>query len=145
VILDDSAFSGGFRNKSGRYHGRTATWIYGQGTPYNTMTANFDLDSVPQSQAYLNVAGVDSEDPAKVPIRIIINGAVIYEGPDPLPNDSRSGPGGPGNWGSYTWEIGAGILQQGANSLSITNLDPSDKINYPIFFMLDYATITWGQ
>lgn len=145
ITLDDTNFTGGFTNKNGRYHGRTAQWVYGQGTAYNTMATSFNLDVVPDKPASLTVVGVDSEDEAKTPIRIMINGAVIYEGPDPLPNDSRDGPGGKGNWGAYTWELNPGVLQQGINGISIENLDPSDKINYPLFFMLDYATISWGE
>ena len=60
-------------------------------------------------------------------------------------DDSRAGPGGQGNWGAVVFDIPPGALQPGANTLSITNLDPSDKVNYPIFFMLDYAQIVWGE
>lgn len=144
TTLDSSDFRGGYTRSNGRYHGRTAQWVYGQGTSYHTMTASFNLDQAPQGVANLTIVGVDSEDPAKTPIRIEINGAVIYEGPDPLPNDFDTGPNGSGNWGSYTWQLNPGVLQQGSNSLSITNLDPSNKIGSPPFFMLDYATISWG-
>ncbi len=143
ITLDAADFSGGYTRSNGKYHGRTARWVYGQGTPYHTMTASFTLDRAPQSQANLTITGVDSEDAPKTPIRIEINGAVIYEGRDPLPNDNNTGPNGPGNWGTYTWQFDPGVLQQGGNTLSITNLDPSSKIGYPLFFMLDYATISY--
>ena len=75
----------------------------------------------------------------------IVNGTVIYEEPDPLPNDNSKGPGGEGNWGTASLDIPPGVLKEDENTLSITNLDPSDKINYPIFVMLDYAVVSWGQ
>jgi hypothetical protein len=34
-------------------------------------------------------------------------------------------------------------LQPGLNVLTITNLDPSDKINFPIFIMVDSVTLKW--
>jgi hypothetical protein len=37
------------------------------------------------------------------------------------------------------------LLQQGTNVISISNLNPSGKVNYPLFFMLDYVTIAWGE
>ena len=144
VTLDDTQFSGGYTRTDGHYHGRTARWVYGQGTQYSTMTAHFKMSGGPVGSASLAVVGVDSEDLPKTPIRITINGAVIYEGPDPLPNDLRTGPNGPGNWGSQAWEFDPTILHDGDNTLSIINLDPSDKVNYPLFFMLDYATVSWG-
>lgn len=145
VNLDDAAFSGGYTRADGRYHGRSAHWVYGQGTPYHTMSTTFNADNAPSGLATLTIVGIDSEDPPRTPIRISLNGVIVYEGPDPLPNDNRSGPTGPGNWGTYSWQIGPGVIAPGANTLSITNLDPSDKINYPIFFMLDSATISWDQ
>ena len=145
VYLDDTAFSGAATRSDGMYHGRTAHWIYGQGTPYHTMTTSFNIDNPPTGEAKLQINGVDSEDSAKTPIRITINNTVIYEGPDPLPDDTTNGPNGPGNWGLYTWRVNPGVFVQGQNTLTIDNLSPSDKVNYPLFFMLDYAVISWGQ
>src|SRR5207253_1921394 len=119
----------------GLYHGRTARWVYGQGTPYSSMTANFRIDTTPTGTASLMIDGLDSEDPAKTPIQITINSSVIYLGLNPLPNDDNSGVNGPGNWGQYTWQFDASVLRQGSNSVTIANLSPSDKINYPLFFM----------
>ncbi len=142
ITLDDNAFVGGFSNPGG-YHGRTAQWVYGQGTDYSSMTAGFNIREVPRGPGALTIVGVDSEDEPKTPMRLMVNGYVLYEGPDPLPNDDQSGRDGPGNWGSYTWRIPPNLLVAGENSISIINLDPSDQINYPIFIMIDTVTITW--
>ena len=75
----------------------------------------------------------------------MLNGAVLYQGGAPLPNDNTSGPNGAGNWGSYTWQFDASLLREGGQTLSITNLDPSGRIDYPIFFMVDRVNITWAS
>jgi serine/threonine-protein kinase len=143
VALEDRDFTGGYFRQDGLYHGVTATWVYGQATQYSTMTALFNIDSAPAGQATLTIIGLDSEDTAKTPISIVVNGVEIYIGGNPLPNDFNTGPQGAGNWGAVQWVIPAGLLQPGTNTLSITNLTPGGTINAPPFFMLDSATITW--
>ncbi len=135
---------GGYRDSDGRYHGRTARWVYGQGTAYHTMTARFPVVSQPVGTATLTLVGIDSEDEPKTPVRISVNGEVVFQGGNPLPNDFCCGSSGPGNWGSVRIRIPAGVLQQGTdNTLTISNLDPSDRIFYPIFVMIDRATVTY--
>ncbi|MDQ3703956.1 MAG: protein kinase [Chloroflexota bacterium] len=143
VALEDRDFIGGYFRSDGLYHGVTATWVYGQATEFSTMTALFNIDSAPQGQATLTIVGLDSEDPVKTPISIVVNGVEIFVGGNPLPNDFTTGPQGAGNWGAAQWVIPAGVLQAGTNTLSITNLTPGGTINAPPFFMLDTATITW--
>lgn len=143
VALEDADFIGGYFRQDGLYHGRTATWVYGLGTQYSTMTALFNINSAPEGQATLTVIGVDSEDTAKTPISIVMNGVEIYVGGNPLPNDFSTGVFGAGNWGAAQWVIPAGLLQPGTNTLTITNLSNTSHINAPPFFMLDSATITW--
>ena len=58
-MLDDNAFQGGYTNSNGTYQGRTAHWVYGQGTQYHTMTANFNIDTLPQGIASLTIYGVN--------------------------------------------------------------------------------------
>ena len=143
ITLEDNAFVGGYTRSDGMYHRRTAHWVYGQGTDYHTMSASFNLDQVPDGPINLTIVGVDSEDDAKTPMRLLINSTVIYEGANPLPDDTRGGVNAPGNWGSYTWQFNSAALQPGTNTLTVSNLDPSDRINYPIFIMVDYAAISW--
>lgn len=123
------------------YHGRTATWVYGQGTRFHTMTATAQIRGEPVGPARFTVVGIDSEDEPKTPMRLTINDILIYEGPNPLPNDDCCGNRGPGNWGGVTFELPPGILRSGNNRISITNLDPSDEIFLPIFVMVDRAVL----
>jgi len=143
VTIDGPGFSGGYTNSTATYHGRSAEWVYGQGTDYSSMQAVFTIDEKPRGPGELTIVGVDSEDVPKTPMLIDINGKVIFEDRDPLPNDNSNGPNAPGNWGEVTFRIDPNVLQQGQNTITITNLDPSNKINYPIFIMIDSATVTW--
>jgi serine/threonine-protein kinase len=142
TVLEDSAFMGGYTREDG-YHGRSAQWVYGQGTEYNTMTAQFTIERKPKGRASLTLVGLDSEDKAKTPMRVTLNDQVVFDGPDPLPNDTENGPQGEGNWGSITWRLENKALQEGQNTISITNLDPSDQINFPIFIMIDQVALEW--
>lgn len=139
VRLEETVWRGGWQ-QSRRYGGRNATWIYGTGTNYSTMQAAFVVDTQPSGEAALTVEGMDSEDRAKTPIRISINGTEIYNGPNPLPNDDL--PLETGTWSSYTWRFNANLVQPGTNVIRISTLIPG-KFRQPPFFMLDYAILSF--
>jgi hypothetical protein len=92
--------------------------------------------------AYLTIAGLDSADEAKTPIRVVLNGQTIYEGPNPLANSNPQGSSLADPWGSYSWPVDPNVLLQGANTLNITNLARASAANPP-FLVLDYAAFTW--
>jgi hypothetical protein len=143
--IPDGWFVGDFDGQgSGTYHGRSASWVYGQGTPYHTMTASFVLDDELEAvgRASLRIVGLDGENDPKNPVRIVLNGVTLYEGPNPLPNDYCCGGSGPGNWGSMVLEFSATLLAR-ENSLSITNLAPSDCTSCTKFVMVDYAVLDY--
>jgi hypothetical protein len=118
--------------------------VYGQGTPYDTMTARFRLDEVGQfgRRASLEIVGLDGDNPRKNQISIAINGVTIYAGPNPLPNDECCGPSGPGNWGSAVFDVPGEILRRN-NSLVISNLEPGDCTQCPNYVMVDYADLEY--
>ena len=88
LVLEDTAFHGGLRNGGGSiYGGRTSTWVYGQGSGFSTMSASFNVRQVAAGNATLTIVGMDSEDPAKTPMRVAVNNSVLYEGASPFPND----------------------------------------------------------
>ncbi len=142
VTISALSFQGGFTNPGG-YHLRNPQWVYGQGTQYHTMSASFAISDKPKGPADLAVVGVNSEDAPKCHLRVLVNDQVVFDGSDPLPNDNTDGPQAPGNWGTAHFRIGPNILQQGNNTVTFINLDPSDKINYPIFIMINSVTLTW--
>ncbi|HEX6290348.1 MAG TPA: hypothetical protein VFZ66_14235 [Herpetosiphonaceae bacterium] len=138
LLLEDTAWQGGYRRASGNsvYGGRTATWIYGSSTQYNTMQAIFELTVQPGGMAELSIEGMDSEGAAKTPIRISVNNTEIFNGPNPLPDDDL--PLDTGTWATYTWRFDAVLLRPGRNVIGISNLAPG-AFSRPPFFMLDYA------
>jgi len=140
VVLEDVAFAGGYRYQPPSiYEGRTAVWVYGQGTGFATMSAPFQLVGQPTGTATLLLTGMDSEDAAKTPLRLLVNGQVLYDGPDPLPNDFSPRAG---TWGTATWTFPAPLLHPGANTLTIENRSPSSALGIP-FIMIDSAQLTW--
>ena len=93
---------GGYTNANGLYHGRTAHWVYGQGTAFSSMSASFTVQKKPNRPATIVIVGLDAEDEAKSRMRLVLNNRVSYEGPDPLPNNANRRVDGPGNWGNAT-------------------------------------------
>ena len=142
IVLEDTAWQGGYRRASGNnvYGGRTAAWIYGTTTQFSTMQASFTLGEQPSGTATLSIEGMDSEGASKTPISITINGSEIYNGPNPLPNDDQ--PLETGTWTTYTWRFDAALLRPGQNTISISNLAPG-AFSLPPFFMLDYAQVAF--
>jgi hypothetical protein len=142
VRVPNSRFVGDYPD-DGRYHGRTASWVYGQLTPYNTMTATFDLTEPASSQrATIEVVGLDGENPAKNDVRFVLNGVTLYEGPNPLPNDTCCGDSGAGNWGSVSFRVPSSLLARN-NEFSVSNLEPNDCTQCPKFVMVDYVEISY--
>lgn len=144
VRLDDPLWQGSYR-RSGRptvYGGRSATWIYGVGTDYSAMQAQFELAGEPAGAAELRIEGMDSEDRARTHIQITLNGQLLFDGPNPLPDDDL--PLESGTWASASWTIPEGLLRPGTNTLRIANLSPG-QFSRPPFFMLDYAEIRYQQ
>jgi serine/threonine protein kinase len=142
LLLDDEAWSGGYGGAGSprSYGGRSAVWIYGQGTGYDTMRASFTLDAQPGGTAALAVEGMDSEGRSRTRIAVRVNGVVIYEGPNPLPDDDL--PLESGTWSSAAWQFDAALLQPGPNTISISN-QSEGGFSLPPFFMLDYAELTF--
>jgi len=140
VRLDDDAWYGGWK-QSKTYGGRSATWIYGTGTPYSTMAATFELAGQPAGDAVLSIEGMDGENAPKMQISILVNGAELWRGANPLPDDDYSLD--TGNWATYSWNIPAAFLRPGANTITIVALSEG-SVGQPPFMMLDYADLTIG-
>jgi hypothetical protein len=70
-----------------------------------------------------------------------VNGQQIFAGPDPLPNDDL--PLESGTWATLAFDLDASLLRAGQNTISIRNRSPG-PFGLPPFFMLDYATISFG-
>jgi hypothetical protein len=141
-VIEDSALIGGFRNPGQSiYRGRSATWVYGTGTAYSTMTAQFELGGQPAAGT-LTITGLTSEN-WRPQIAILINDREIYRGPSPFAQDPKTPDliDGAAPWDDRAFPIPAGVLRSGPNTLAIRNLEPTDTINQPPWAMVDRVTI----
>jgi hypothetical protein len=102
------------------------------------MAASFELSGQSSGTATLTVEGMDSEDRAKTPMLIALNGVVLYQGASPFPNDDL--PFETGNWSALRLQFDASILQPGVNTLTISNL-ASGQRGLPPFVAVDYAIV----
>lgn len=140
--FEDTAWQGSRHYSNGQtYDGRTATWIYGDGTAENTMRVSFSLPGAGTGQAELSLTGQDDEAPAKAGIEITVNGTRIFAGPDPLPDDPVAGRLDDGAWQTHTFPFEGSLLVAGTNTIAITNRSPG-KVGGPPFLMLDYADLS---
>ena len=97
------------------------------------MTAGFPLQAEQLNRHYeLIICGQDDDSTEKCPIRIELNGNLIFEGKNPF---KRFG------WNIQKFKIPAGLLKEGANTLTISNTADSGNVSGPPFFMLNYAVL----
>jgi len=142
IVLEDTDWQGGYRRSGGKtYGGRTSTWIYGSTTEYSIMRTSFAIADTFAGPVTLVIEGMDSEDRAKTPIQILVNGTEIYNGPNPLPDDDQ--PLESGTWASQSWSFDAQLLRVGQNEISVSNL-AEGEFSRPPFFMLDYAKLIYS-
>jgi len=147
VTLEDTEFTGGFSNRRGTHKGRTARWVYTAAAERwsPTMTVEFDLPSGPDlealNDAVVYFAGMDADGEAKTQVRIAVNGEVILEGDNPLPDDFRDPV--KANWGNAVVRFPARLLRPGTNEISISNLDEGFGFQQPSWFMIDYAAVVF--
>jgi serine/threonine-protein kinase len=142
VSLEFSAddWQGGFTRTDGGFLGRPWTAVYGANSGYGEATLSFELDAAPTGEAELRITGVDDEAGSDGPISVLVNGVEIYSGPSPFPNwdggDTSTGP-----WREERFSIPAGLLQEGENQITVTNLNPSGNIDSPPYVLLSDARL----
>jgi serine/threonine protein kinase len=139
LVIDDDAFRGGY-SAPRSYRGRTARWVYGALSPNGTMTASFMVTGNPGA-GELTIVGIDSENGPQTPMEVLINGAVVYRGGNPLPKDPWRGPVAP--WSEASFPIAAGVLRPGENTLTIRNLAQVNNFNSPPYIAIDQASISF--
>ena len=112
---------------------RLATFVKGKKTKIPKMTAGFPLQAEKLNQQHeLIICGQDDDSTEKCPIRIELSGNLIFEGKNPF---KRFG------WNIQKFKIPAGLLKEGANTLTISNTADSGNVSGPPFFMLNYAVL----
>lgn len=129
-----SQLAGAYRRADGTLYGRQAAALYGAGSNYDAGTVRVALtaaqvNSVRGARLFLVLTGLDDERPGNNRTQVLINGTVIFDGPNGFP----SVPGGTGDigvggasryWGQMAVEIPDGVLRAGENTLTLRNLAP---------------------
>jgi hypothetical protein len=121
--------------------------VYGARTPYAAMSASFELPAAPGGAARLVVVGLDSEDEAKTPISVSVNGVELFTGPAPFENDTTSQDfvNAPAPWSEEAWGIPPEALRAGTNTVEIRSLADSGNVGVPPFFAVDAARVELGR
>lgn len=113
---------------------RLCTWINGAKTIRHSMKASFTVEPFPPSADYkLIISGANDDSLKPCKIRVAVNDMKIFEGASPF--SSRK-------WSIKEFKVPAAALSQFRNStLAISNLDDSDSMSGPPFFLLNYAVL----
>ncbi len=118
VRIPESAFVGGTGHRvyGNSCEPRRATWAYGRGTAVHTLTTTFELHD-PPAEAALILVGQDHDKEGVTDVEVTLNGQVLHSGPNEF-----------GKRGWYEWKIPlpSGILRDGANTLTIRNVEDSE-------------------
>lgn len=148
LLLEDTDFTGGYTPENGKYRDRTARYLYGQGTPYNSAIGKFNLNlqvaQTPVNSAMVTLVGLASQTTASIPVRIELNGATVFEGPNPFPSDLGATIPGAGNWGTFSLQVKPEALRQGRNTLIITNLASGGQVGSSPYIVIDRAAVAWS-
>ena len=133
-LLTPYDFFGGMpaRMYSHQCEPRLATWIYGAKSRTATLTATVNLATPPEHDYELVVSGQDDDAPTNCRIRIKVNGKMVFEGPNPFKD---------GTWTPHTFPVQGQFLHDNLNKLTIENIEDSDIVSGPPFFMLNYAVL----
>lgn len=104
---------------------RLATYARGKKTGQSNMQVNFTITAQQNKQEYqLILCAQDDDSEKKCPIRIELNGNLLFHGANPF---QRFG------WNRKTFKIPQGILKEGNNTLSICNIADSGNVSGPPF------------
>ena len=133
--MDAGDFEGAYRREDGELYGLPAVHLYGQGSDVETATAAFSIDEAPEEYLVIVVTGMDDERGAKVPIRLWLNGNVVWEGPSPFANE---------DWTDVAWIVeDLSWVSSGENEFAVENLDENGEIGRPPWVLLTRATILY--
>lgn len=121
-------FSGGAKDVFGSVHfGELVNIVYAQSTgPLAAMRTEITLDRVPADPLFLHIKGRDDDAPDACRIAITVNGASVFEGPNPSPADQ---------WGVHRFALPDGAAKPGANEIIIANIEPEGPAGMPPWFM----------
>lgn len=132
VVIQSSAFQGGAQEAN--HGGRNAVVLYGARTQFARATARFDLPGAPR-EAELKIVGRDSRGQRETSIAIFLNDAEVFRGDNPFPD---------GQWTERRWQLQQGMLRQGANTLTIQNLENTDRVGQPPSLAVEQVIVRYA-
>jgi hypothetical protein len=149
-----SQLAGAYRRDDGTLYGRQAAALYGSGSNYSAGTVRVALTADQVSRVrgvrlFLVLTGLDDERPGNNRIQVILNGTVIYDGPNQFP----SVPGGSGDigvggasryWDQMAIQIPDGLLRPGENTLTVRNLAPYEGAPGSPYVLINDITFRTG-
>ncbi len=113
-----------------RVEDRSCVYICGAKTPISEMSAGFEIEHFPTSGNYqLIISAADDFLKEKCPIKLTVNGNILYEGPNPFSNK---------RWNVKKFKLPANMLKRN-NILTISNTSPTANFDAPPAFLLNYA------
>ncbi|MFW6059457.1 MAG: hypothetical protein ACODAQ_04715 [Phycisphaeraceae bacterium] len=94
--------------------------IFSAGVEGSSTRAEFTLERAPGGDARLEIIGLDDNHDGNTPIRIEINGETVHEGRTIFADPEHIYR--PHPWKTQRFDVPAGALRQGRNTLTLTNL-----------------------
>jgi serine/threonine-protein kinase len=132
---DEFVAGGAYRRIDGVLYDRPAAHLYGEGSGHQFTEVSFTVNDPPSTHIGIVVVGMDDERQAAVPIRLSLNGQVVWEGPSPFANEQ---------WTTVGWRVGnLGWLVEGENVLRIELLTGPGELGLPPWLLLNAAQIYW--
>lgn len=122
--------SGAYKRDDGTLYGLPQIALYGAGSTYNEGTVNLTAVTIPSSdrKIFLVLSGLDDERNERCNLQVLLNGMIIFDGPNTFPNVPNGDNGVGGNeryWGEMSIAVPNNALKAGANTLTVRNTTPS--------------------
>lgn len=129
-------FEGGAADLFGsRFYNRCVNYVYARPTGRHEMRVDLYIDRLP-ARAALRLTARNDDSGRKPAIRIAINGRTLYEGESPFAAD---------DFLNKPFEVAAGVLAEGANTLTVTNLADDGALGMPPWFMVADVELAPGD
>ena len=116
-------------------YGRQTVALYGAGSGYSEGRLSFELPGGRYGAAELVMIGLDDERTPQTGFQVVVNGVVVFDGPNGFPRvpHGDNGEGGASRyWGQMVVTIPAGVLRPGQNTIALRNTEPwTGVLNVP--------------
>jgi len=136
LILTPNDFSAGRLPRHYAWKGterRYVLWINGAKSKAPSMSATFQLPYPLTGDSELVIAGLNHNAEPPCRIRILVNGNTVFEDANPFAQD---------RWTTHTFRVRGAFLRDGVvNTLEIVNIEDSNVMTGPPWFMINYVVL----